>query len=191
MGKRKCICCDEWIENNEDSVPYKGRYAHQACFNIAMKALQKDKIEKLEEKTQKGQGKKRKTQPKAELQDSLSEQEYRDKQEYYQYLKEIVAPTLPAKIYVLSEEYRKKYGFTFKGMYNTLYFLKEIEEKKLLGDIVGIIPYYYNKADEYIQSIERVREKNKDKDINMMYQEKVIKIPTYKKKNRQIDITSV
>ena len=48
MGKRKCVVCGEWIEDNTDSVPYKNRYAHKKCFEIAVKAS----VVKLQAKTQ-------------------------------------------------------------------------------------------------------------------------------------------
>lgn len=44
MATRKCVICNEILD--EQGVQYKGRYAHQKCFNIAMKTLQKEKIEK-------------------------------------------------------------------------------------------------------------------------------------------------
>ena len=48
MGRpRKCVICNESIGADEVSVPYKNRYAHQRCFNVAMKTLQKNKKEKL------------------------------------------------------------------------------------------------------------------------------------------------
>ena len=30
--KRVCVLCGLTIEDNNDSVPYKNRYAHTACF---------------------------------------------------------------------------------------------------------------------------------------------------------------
>ena len=39
MAKRKCAICNEYIENNEESVPYKKRYAHLKCFNVAMQVV--------------------------------------------------------------------------------------------------------------------------------------------------------
>jgi len=48
MAKRKCVICNEWIEDETQSIPYKGRYAHTKCFNIAMKTIKKDKDEKQE-----------------------------------------------------------------------------------------------------------------------------------------------
>ena len=55
MVARKCVICNELLD--EQGVPYKGRYAHQKCFNIAMKTLQKDKnkeIDKVAEKKKVG-----------------------------------------------------------------------------------------------------------------------------------------
>ena len=42
-ARRKCVICNEPIVD-EGGVPYKGRYAHKKCFNIAIKTLQKEKI---------------------------------------------------------------------------------------------------------------------------------------------------
>ena len=72
MAKRKCIICGEWIENNSQSIPYKGKWAHEKCFQIAVKAIKKDKDEKLADKTK---SKKSKPKPKAELKEAVSEEE--------------------------------------------------------------------------------------------------------------------
>ena len=64
MATRKCVICNEILD--EQGVQYKGRYAHQKCFNIAMKTLQKEKnreIDKVAEKKKVG----RKAKPKAEV----------------------------------------------------------------------------------------------------------------------------
>ena len=52
MGrKRICPLCEKTIEAGQASVEYKGnRIAHEQCVNIAFKAIQADKREKLEEK---------------------------------------------------------------------------------------------------------------------------------------------
>lgn len=190
MGRlRKCVICNENIGADEISVPYKKRYAHQRCFNIAMKTLQKDKSEQIEKVCeQKKSGRK----PKAELKDALSEEEYVNKQKYYQYLKMLVDDNkLSAKIYVLSEDYIKRYNFTYENMYKTLVYLHEILEKELTGDIVGLIPYYYSEAMQYYSSVERIVEINKNADISQMYKEKTIIIQPKHKKIKQIDITSI
>lgn len=189
MATRKCVICNEILD--EQGVQYKGRYAHQKCFNIAMKTLQKEKnreIDKVAEKKKVG----RKAKPKAELKEALSEEEYRKKQQYYNYLRELIdGHELSAKIYALTEDYIEKYKFTYESMYKTLVYLHEIIEKELTGDVVGIIPYYHSEAAQYYESIDKVAELNKDIDISKMYKEKTILIQPKKKKIKQIDIESI
>ena len=184
MATRKCVICNEILD--EQGVQYKGRYAHQKCFNIAMKTLQKEKnreIDKVAEKKKVG----RKAKPKA-----LSEDEYRKKQQYYNYLRELIdGQELSAKIYALTEDYIERYKFTYESMYKTLVYLHEIIEKELTGDVVGIIPYYHSEAAQYYESIDKVAEFNKDIDISQMYKEKTILIQPKKKKIKQIDIESI
>ena len=189
MTTRKCVICNEILD--EQGVQYKGRYAHQKCFNIAMKTLQKEKnkeIDKVAEKKKVG----RKAKPKAELKEALSEEEYRKKQQYYNYLRGLIdGQELSAKIYALTEDYIERYKFTYESMYKTLVYLHEIIEKELTGDVVGIIPYYYSEATQYYESIDKVAELNKDIDISKMYKEKTIIIQPKKKKIKQIDIESI
>ena len=189
MVARKCVICNELLD--EQGVPYKGRYAHQKCFNIAMKTLQKEKnkeIDKVAEKKKVG----RKAKPKAELKEALSEEEYRKKQQYYNYLRGLIdGQELSAKIYALTEDYIERYKFTYESMYKTLVYLHEIIEKELTGDVVGIIPYYHSEAAQYYESIDKVAELNKDIDIFKMYKEKTILIQPKKKKIKQIDIESI
>lgn len=189
MATRKCVICNEILD--EQGVQYKGRYAHQKCFNIAMKTLQKEKnreIDKVAEKKKVG----RKAKPKAELKEALSEDEYRKKQQYYNYLRELIdGQELSAKIYALTEDYIERYKFTYESMYKTLVYLHEIIEKELTGDVVGIIPYYHSEAAQYYESIDKVADFNKDIDISQMYKEKTILIQPKKKKIKQIDIESI
>lgn len=188
--KRKCVCCGEEIEGNEPSIPYKGRYAHEKCFNVAIKTLQKDKKDKLSKKEEAKRAKK--TKPKAELKDALSEEEYQDKKQFYQYIKSLLeTEELPVKIYAITNDNIKKYNFTFKGMLQTLVYLNEILCKNLSGDIVGIIPYYYTEAEKYYQKVEEVKEINKEKDLSGMYAVRTVQVRPKKNLSNQIDITSI
>lgn len=190
-AKRKCVCCGEYIGTGEESVPYKGRYAHVRCFQSTVKIIKKDKDKKLAEKAKSKEKKKTSTKPKAELKDAVSEEEYAEKKQYYQYLRELINDELSAKVYTLSDQYISRYNFTFKEMYQTLVYLHEILEKELVGDIVGLIPYFYSEAIKYYESIAEIEERNKDIDTSTMYQEKTIFIKPKQRKNIQIDITSV
>ena len=189
MAKRKCIICGEWIENNSQSIPYKGKWSHEKCFQIAVKAIKKDKDEKLAEKTKPKA--KPAPKPKAELKDAVSEEEYAEKKQYYQYLRELINDELSAKVYALSDQYVSRYNFTFKEMYQTLVYLHEIVEKELVGDIVGLIPFYLSEAQNYFKSIEQVEEVNKSIDISKMYKEKVVRIQPKKRIIKQINIEDI
>ena len=188
--QKKCIICNELIVD-EQGVPYKGRYAHQKCFNIAIKTLQKDKseqIDKVAEKKKVG----RKAKPKAELKEALSEEEYEKKQQYYKYLRELVNENeLSAKIYALTEDYIKRYEFTYESMYKTLVYLHEIIEKDLTGDVIGIVPYYHTEAMQYYESVDKLEEHNESMDISNMYKEKTIIVQPKRRKIKQIDIQSI
>ena len=191
MAKRKCVICGEWIEDNTQSIPYKGKWSHEKCFQIAVKAIKKDKDEKLAEKSKTKSKTKSTPKPKAELKEAISEEEYADKKQYYQYLRELINDELSAKVYALSDQYITRYNFTFKEMYQTLVYLHEIVEKELVGDIVGLIPFYLDQAKNYFRSIEKVEEINKGIDVSKMYKEKVIVIQPKKRITKQLDIESI
>lgn len=189
MGRpRKCVICNESIGADEVSVPYKNRYAHQRCFNVAMKTLQKNKKEKLNKNSS---DKKKKAKPAVELKDGVTEEEYQEKKKYYTYLRKLIDGDLSAKIYAVSEDYIKRYGFTWESMYSTLVYLNEIKEKELIGDIVGIIKYYHDEAQDYYTSVRKVEENNKDKDISTMYKPNIVYINPKKRRVKQLDIESI
>ena len=192
MANKKCVICGEYI-TDEAGIPYKQRYAHQKCFNIAIKTLQGDKAEKLEAKNNKK--KVTKAKPKAELKDCLSEEEYKYKTDFYNYIRSLTEDNqISAKVYALSDNYIKRYGFTFEGMYNTVKYLNEYTDKTITGDVIGIIPYYYDEAQAYFESIKRIEKSNESYNIDKMYKEKIILIPSKKVRShsiKQIDISKI
>lgn len=189
-ARRKCVICNESIVD-EDGVPYKGRYAHKKCFNIAIKTLQKDKTEQIDKVATKKKVS-RKARPQAELKEALSEEEYAKKQQYYKYLRSLIeGEELSTKVYALTEDYIKRYGFTYESMYKTLVYLHEIIEKDLTGDVIGIVPYYHTEAMQYYESVDKLEEHNESMDISNMYKEKTIIVQPKRRKIKQIDIQSI
>ena len=189
--KRVCVLCGLTIEDNNDSVPYKKRYAHTACFRAAAKAIHVDKTEKVKKKEAE-----KKTKPvsksKAELKDALSDEEYIQKNLYYDYIcKTTGIAELPVKIYALTENYIKKYGFTFQGLYATLTYMHNILEKEFEEDIVGLIPYYYTEAQAHYKAVKSVGDRNKDVNTEEMYKKKTVYINPKRKKIKQIDISTI
>lgn len=195
MGRgrpKKCLICGKAIVD-EEGMPYKGRYVHSSCFNIGIKAITMNKQDALDEAVQSKKEKKKKektTIPKAEkLQDAMSEEEYKDKQNYYSYLKKLIGNEIPAKVYPVTKRYIDQYGFTYQKMYQTLVYLNEILEKDLKGDVIGVIPYYYNEAVHYYEDLKRI-EKN-SQNINDLYKEKIVYINPRLRKNRTLNIESI
>lgn len=189
--KRVCVLCGLTIEDNNDSIPYKNRYAHIACFRAAAKAIHVDKTEKVKKKEAEKKTKPA-SKPKAELKDALSDEEYIQKQLYYDYLcKTTGIAELPVKIYALTENYIKKYNFTFQGLYATLTYMHNILEKEFGEDIVGLIPYYYTEAQAHYKAVKSVGDRNKDVSTEGMYKKKTVYINPKQKKIKQLDITTI
>lgn len=191
--QRTCVCCGKVIETGEVSIPYKGRYAHQKCFNEAMKATHKSKTKDLtKESSTKASTKKNKAKPKVELKDGMTEEEYQKKKRYYDYIRQLTSEQeLSAKIYALSELYIERYKFTYESMYQTLVYLHEIVEKELTGDIVGVLPYYHTEAQKHLETIQNTNVQNEQVDISKLYKTKTIYIKPPKPRVHQIDISEI
>ena len=189
--KRKCVCCGEPIEDFEPSVPYKNRYAHERCFNVAIKAIHVDKKQKLEEARDKKKPEP-KVKAKAELKDGMSEEEYKKKKAYYDYLRSLIGDeNMGAKVYAYSERMIEKHNFTFESMHNTLVYLHEILEREIVGDGVGIIPYYHDEAKKYYEELQRIEEENKTIDVGNMYRQSIVVVKNPRRNVQQIDINLI
>ena len=189
--KRVCVLCGLTIEDNSDSVPYKNRYAHTACFRAAAKAIHVDKTEKVKKKEVEKKIKST-SKPKAELKEALSNEEYIQKNLYYDYIRKTTGiAELPIKVYALTENYIKKYNFTFQGLYATLTYMHNILEKEFGEDIVGLIPYYYTEAQAHYKVVKSVGDRNKDINTEGMYKKKTVYIDPKQKKIKQLDITTI
>lgn len=185
---RKCVVCGNSINENDEIVPYKKRFAHKNCFNQAIKMIRADKNEELKKKEEEKKVTKTKKQTiKAELKDGLSDEEYKEKKEYYNYVKDIIGvDKLNAKIYVISERFITQYGFTWESMKATLVYLKEIKNKLLTGDVVSIIPYYYDEAKNFYGELEEVEKKNKNINVENLYTNKVVRVKPSKRQIKQL-----
>ena len=189
--KRVCVLCGLTIEDNNDSVPYKNRYAHTACFRAAAKAIHIDKEEKVKKKETEKKIKSI-SKPKAELKDALSDEEYIQKNLYYDYIRKTTGITeLPAKVYAVTDNYIKKYSFTFQGLYATLTYMHNILGKEFGEDIVGLIPYYYTEAQAHYKAVKSVGDRNRNVDTEGMYKKKTVYINPKQKKIKQLDITTI
>lgn len=201
MAYKKCKLCGESILPDSPFIKYKNGWVHENCFAVETKVLLEQKREKIDQSKgqskvsngqTKGKSKQSKAKPNAELKSAMSEEEFKDKKLYYDYLKELVEDNhLTPKIYKVSENYIREYGVTFYDLYQTLVYLNEVTEKQLVGDIVGILPFYIFKAQKYFEELDEVDKTAKEVTSADMYKMKVVKVAQKKKRVKQIDITSV
>ena len=187
MPAKKCPLCDKPITSDDKTVPFKNRTAHESCFNVHMKAVVTTKKDELDQKLEEKKQTKRKTKPKVELKDPLSEEDYQDKKEFYEYVRQLInSEDIPVKIYAIVSKYIDQYGFDFLSMKQTLMYLHDIKEKELTGDIVGIIPYYYDEAIAFYKEIERIDKANQNIQSKDMYKQKTIYIKPKKREIKQL-----
>ncbi len=190
MAKRKCAICGKWIEDNNKSVPYKKRYAHLNCFNVAMKVVTTEKKPKSTKAVQKNT----KKAPQKEVKTGLTEEEYQEKKQLCDFIREKTKADITIKIYKLIDDYIKKYKVTYKDIYETLYWYYSIESNEVKGDMIGIFPYIYDEAKNAMDNIRGAQKNCQEKMSEMisMYPEKVLKLPDIE--NRiidQIDISKI
>lgn len=197
MAKRKCIICGEWIDSSESSIPYKGRYVHQSCFNIGIAAISLNKKEQLSQKDKKQNTKTTSTTKKQtiKLETPISEQEYQERTEFFEYLKSLLkVECLNVKILTLSKKYNKELNFSWIGMKKALEWFFDVKGNILQegNDCIGILPYIYDEAQEYYKELENKIKFNSEIDFSNYYQERTVKINPNKHSSKNlIDIDSL
>lgn len=179
MGRRKCKICSNWIDDNDDSIPYKQGYAHKKCFDVAMKVVTQEKRASLNKPNQV------KEKPQKELKEGLTEEEYKEKVELCNYIRKLLGEDLSPKVYTLMEQYKKKFKITHAQMLQDLKWFFETEGNPVEGDVIGIIPYIHADAQRYLRQIDKAQNDCKAK-INAlpnMYPDKKILMPKIKPSN--------
>ena len=185
--QRVCSLCGEVIHEDEEYFELKRKPAHIRCFNVGVKVSATQKQEKLTEEVEKTKGKKKSSKSKIEYKDGLSEDEYKDKQDLYAYIRKILGEEeIPSNVYAMTSKIMSKYGYSFADMKDALAYANEIKGMELTGDIVGIIPYLYTEAQRYYEEIKNIEKNNNGKDVNKFYKEKVIKIKPKKRVPKQL-----
>lgn len=190
-GKRKCKICGEWIENNNDSVSYKKGYAHEHCFNIAMKAVVEVKKKEIAQQSKSAKAPK----PQKELKEGLTEEEYREKQQLCNYMRNLIKEDLPIAAYQLMEDYKKKYKISYKEMHEDLQWYFELGDHSVEGDLViAVVPRCHTEAQKYYDSIRIANASCREhlKELPNMYKETVATASGKRElKQNQIDISAI
>lgn len=155
------ICGLRFDLNSEQGVKLGNlRYAHQACapegelIPMEIPTIKKKAVKKQEP------------------------QELTQLNEYIKKLYKInyVPPNIQKQI----KAYVSQYGFSYSGIYKTLYWFYEIKKKPLdeSRQTIGIIPYIYREAEDYYYKLYLAEAANKDKDKDaVLGQVKEITIP--------------
>lgn len=158
--KKRCPFCGNEIEEGEKALPYKNRCAHVTCldeFEESLKAKMEEKAKRRKTRT------KEINEPSESVSDvptPVSEGEYADKKEVYKYIEKLTKEKPTGKDYALISKYKNDYGFTYKGMLNALIYYYEALEKQSEGSTIGVIPYVYKDAQEYMERWERAKRHN-------------------------------
>ncbi len=183
MGKRKCPLCGEFFADSEEQIPYKSnRYVHRRCFSAAIGISTKEKEEKLSSKSSNKSTKKKIT----ELKEGLSEEEYKKKQELFNYIRSLIQGEIPVKTYVQIKDYHDKYRLDYSDMQKALYWFYDLEENPIRGnDVAGIIPRVIDQAISYFKRVEVVNDINSKKLKQGLFKSKVVKIIPKKEVNKK------
>lgn len=162
---KKCIFCGKVIEQGESVMPYQNGEAHVDCFNLSLRILVEDKNKKLKKTNKKDiVSKKRKIKINdMTLPEAMNEAEQMNKLEYQKLLKSLsekynIDITLAlAKSASLLKAYST---MTYDTMTTTIKYICNHKEN-IEGDIVGLIPYYHEKALQEAEQLKHAIENNK------------------------------
>lgn len=173
MGKRKCVICSNWIENGEETVPYKNRLAHVQCFNSMMKMAVKSNSQKKATKSKRP----KKINPK-EIGECLTEEESRQKRSLINYVEKVFGEKANAKTYTQIKNLMRDYPyFTYVGLEQSIKFFYEIKENPITNQGMGIVPYVYDQAQEYFKTLGEVQSHNASiSNVNELYAHKKVRI---------------
>ena len=100
-----------------------------------------------------------------EAQDDETIKAEKDKNDFYDYIKEIYGPDYNfVAISKQAESYIKMYDFTYSGMLKTLKWFYDVKggDKESSNGRIGIIPYIYKDAWNYYHDIFLAQQRNKD-----------------------------
>ena len=87
----------------------------------------------------------------------------KEKDNFYSYVCEVFKLKAPGpRIYNQGNSFVEKYGYTYLGMQTTLYFIYAVKnhanDRPIESKSIGLIPYYYDEAQEYFKRIDKKKE---------------------------------
>ena len=204
MGKKKCVICGNFIETDEKTVPYKNREAHVSCFNNMLKLMNKEKKKQLEEK-QEEEKKVRVRKPKEELKNAMTEKEFQEKQDLFDYIRKITnEEEISVKNHTLIKRYVSDGLMDYKGILDSLLYvydylgITELQEKGIRlnsKDPLGFVPYIYDEAKKTFKDIEKANAYNANSftedNISSMYKTVTYKVTQKPREIKQINLEQI
>lgn len=185
IKKYKCPVCGQNV-TSDVAVKLKNRYLHPVCFNSQMKAIGDSKKKQSVEKA--ASKKKSVVKTLDKIEEALSEEEFAYKKKLFEYVEQKTHIENNAKVHAMAKSYMKKNPeWTYRGMYNTVLYCWEYSELAVEGDGMGLIPFFYQEANSFIESYENTKDIRYEGEAG----ERVAKIRQPRYKPDVIDIESI
>ena len=113
----------------------------------------------------------------------------KEKDNFYSYVCEVFKLKAPGpRIYNQGNSFVEKYGYTYLGMQKTLYFIytvkKHANDRPIESKSIGLIPYYYDEAQEYFKKIEKKKEIIRKEIMSTTEEIISVKMPPREKRNK-------
>lgn len=162
---RKCTACGQLIQPNEETILYKKRIIHKACYDRIVGQVSDDTDIRIKTKAL---TRKQEHQAFVPIKDSIvntqrvSDQEALDKQAFIDYYKSIFGDNHVIKTVAMAGYYMREYGLTWEGMRNTMQDHFELHHGSIDIDnpSIGFIPYEYEDSQKLRKEIAKMEEYN-------------------------------
>lgn len=173
------------------AIHIKTRYYHKACLDKKIKK-EKEKIDndKLTKKQREQYERALKQSALPEIPEAVPESEAQAAEKFFTKVEQIQGKCT-AKSSAMAYKYKDMYEFTWEGMEQTLEYCFSILGLTLRedGEIVGLIPWYYDQAQSFYKQLNNIESQKVD--LDKLYKKKYIKVTPKKKDVDLIDISKI
>lgn len=173
------------------AIHIKTRYYHKSCLDKKIKK-EKEKIDndKLTKKQREQYERVLKQSALPEIPEAVPESEAQAAEKFFSKVEQIQGKCT-AKSSAMAYKYKDMYEFTWEGMEQTLEYCFSILGLTLRenGEIVGLIPWYYDQAQSFYKQLNNIESQKVD--LDKLYKKKYIKVTPKKKDVDLIDISKI
>lgn len=173
------------------AIHVKTRYYHKSCLEKKIKK-EKEKIsnDKQVKKQREEYERALKESALSAIPEAVSEEEAVLAQSFFDKVEQIQGKCT-AKSSAMAYKYKDMYEFTWEGMEQTLEYCFSILGLTLRedGEIVGLIPWYYDQAQNFYKQLNNIEPQKVD--LDKLYKKKYIKVAPKKKDVDLIDISKI